>query len=507
MPPLIALSLAVLLVLYSFREERRRNRDVSGALWIPFIWVALIGTRYASQWMNVATVVDSPDDYLEGSPLDRAIFSLLYVAALSVLAQRRIALGSFVSKNIWLVAFLAYGLISVLWSDYPWTALKRWTKVTEHIAMVLVVLSERNRTQAIDALFRRFIYFSLTLSVVFIKYFPELGRGFDVTGRPINLGVTLDKNGLGHICLLSIIFLVSSLLLPSRRGDNGMRLLDLFMISLAVWLLNLADAKTALVCSLVGSALVLILARSPVGNRPGRVIILIVISLCALAILEILFDIENIGIHALGRDPTLTDRTFVWADVLKVDNNSIVGTGFESFWLGPRAEALWRKYWWRPNQAHNGYIETFINLGAIGVILLFVLIVAGFRKILASVAEDKFLGPIRFALLVCILILNYTDATFKALHLLYFIFFLIVVEYPWTAAKVRHRRHPNAPSALRPTPASRRRFGASQARPRSRTAALLQLSVRRLAEAQRGVSQDAAWLSPLPEIGYRRSLA
>ena len=118
MPPLIALSLAVLLILYSFREEHRRNRDVSGALWIPFLWVALIGTRYASQWMNVGTVVDSPDDYLEGSPLDRAIFSLLYVAALWILAQRRIAIAAFLTQNMWLTAFLAYCLISVLWSDY-----------------------------------------------------------------------------------------------------------------------------------------------------------------------------------------------------------------------------------------------------------------------------------------------------------------------------------------------------------------------------------------------------
>ena len=357
--------------------------------------------------------------------------------------------------------------------------------------MVLVVLSERNRAQAIDALFRRFIYFSLVLSVLFIKYFPELGRGFDVTGRPINLGVTLDKNGLGHICLLSIVFLVSSLLL-SRRGDIRMRLLDLLMISFAIWLLNLADAKTALVCSLVGSALVVVLARSPVGNRPSHVVILVVISLCALGILEALFDIENIGIHALGRDPTLTDRTFVWADVLKVENNSVVGTGFESFWLGPRAETLWRKYWWRPNQAHNGYIETFINLGALGVILLFMAIGAGFQKILASVAEDRIFGPIRFALLVCILILNYTDATFKALHLLYFVFFVVVVEYPRTAAKGKHGHHSSAPAALRPTLASRRRLGAPQSRPPSRTAALLQLSGRRSIEAQRGVGNDAA---------------
>jgi len=43
--------------------------------------------------------------------------------------------------------------------------------------------------------------------------------------------------------------------------------------------------------------------------------------------------------------------------------NPWIGAGFESFWLGPRLNKLWAQYNFMPNQAHNGYIEIYLNLG------------------------------------------------------------------------------------------------------------------------------------------------
>jgi hypothetical protein len=39
--------------------------------------------------------------------------------------------------------------------------------------------------------------------------------------------------------------------------------------------------------------------------------------------------------------------------------------------------------------------------------------------------QDDAFGSVRFALIVAIIIFNYTDATFKALHILYFTFLLM----------------------------------------------------------------------------------
>jgi hypothetical protein len=94
----------------------------------------------------------------------------------------------------------------------------------------------------------------------------------------------------------------------------------------------------------------------------------------------------TVGVYAnavtlLGRNATLTDRTEVWELALRLQPNPILGAGFESFWLGQRLEDLWSKFWGKPNQAHNGYIETYLNLGLIGLVILFAPILATFRKI------------------------------------------------------------------------------------------------------------------------------
>ena len=57
----------------------------------------------------------------------------------------------------------------------------------------------------------------------------------------------------------------------------------------------------------------------------------------------------------------------------------MVGTGFESFWLGKRLERMWSIYWWHPREAHDGYIEIFLNLGWLGIVMFGIVLVTGYR--------------------------------------------------------------------------------------------------------------------------------
>lgn len=433
MPPVLALVLSIAVIVMLFRWERHMNRDVSSAMWIPFLWLFFIGTRFPSLWLDAGATMAHPDEYLDGSTTDQVVFGLLYVAGIVVLIRRRVSWTGVVSANLWIAAFLLYGLLSVLWSEYPLTSTKRFIKVLEHVVMVLVVLTEKNPAQAIDALFRRFLAIGVVLSVLFLKYYPELGRGFDSwSGAAVNYGVTTDKNSLGHICFLGAVFYTSSLFFRVHR-DIATRprwhtLSDVAMLSGVIWLLNIADAKTALGCAIVGVFCVLVLARTRLGTSPGVFVSAILTVVLAVALLEWAFGIRDVVIEALGRNATLTDRTYVWDDVLAVPINPIIGTGFESFWLGPRIEALWQKYWWRPNQAHNGYIETYLNLGMIGLALMVAMMISSLMKSLAWLRMNDPIGPIRFALLVGIAIYNYTDASFKAVHILFFTFFLLSIS-------------------------------------------------------------------------------
>ena len=77
----------------------------------------------------------------------------------------------------------------------------------------------------------------------------------------------------------------------------------------------------------------------------------------------------------LGRNPTISGRTEIWERCLSVPINPLLGAGYYSFWLDDRrVDIVNADYWFRLNEAHNGYLETYLNEGLIGVFLLVVLL-------------------------------------------------------------------------------------------------------------------------------------
>ena len=113
-----------------------------------------------------------------------------------------------------------------------------------------------------------------------------------------------------------------------------------------------------------------------------------------------------------------------------MDVDPLFGTGFESFWLGDRAKLLWQAYWWHPNQAHNGYLETYLNLGWLGVALLGVIAIWGYFNVVEALYSHYDTGRLRLALFVVSLVYNLTEASFKVMHPVWIAFLLAVAVIP-----------------------------------------------------------------------------
>jgi O-antigen ligase len=133
----------------------------------------------------------------------------------------------------------------------------------------------------------------------------------------------------------------------------------------------------------------------------------------------------------LGRNSTLTGRTDIWAALLTVHINPVLGTGFESFWLGERLTYLWTF----PivngiTEAHNGYLEMYLNLGIVGVALLAVLIWTGFRNVLRLLERNPDEGRLRLGYFVIAMIYNFTEAGFRSTDLIWIGFILAVTSLP-----------------------------------------------------------------------------
>lgn len=442
MPPRVAAFLTMVFILFLFIRESRKKVNVSSALWLPVMWMTITGTRFVGQWVNLGSSADDGTG-TEGSTIDALYFLILIITGICALAQRRVLIGEILRNNRWLTVFFVYCFLSITWSDFPFIAFKRYIKIFGHPVMALIIITDPDPSSALRTVMKRCAFLMMPLSVLFIKYYPEYGRYFDHwTGQAYNSGAMLNKNELGYGCMLFGIFFFWNLMTAIRIKNWSVKIEELFFsigfLYMIGWLLYMAQSSTSFVTLLIGIIIMTVLSLRIVNKR--FIGIYFIITILLVIWLELSFDIYEKVVELLGRDPTLTDRTEVWADALALVSNPVFGTGFESFWLGPRLGILWAKWWWQPNQAHNGYIETYLNLGALGVFLLFGLLVSTFRKISKQLMIDFSFARLRFGLLFAILFYNYTEATFKAVHLVWTVFHIIAIDYPKCSAPSKTER-------------------------------------------------------------------
>lgn len=431
MPPSIATLLTIVFILFLFIRDSREQGKISRALWLPVLWMVITGSRFISQWINLGSGVSVTD---EGSVIDVAYFLMLIVFGIWILSRRQVAIGEIFQNNRWLAIFFIYCFLSIAWSDFPFTAFKRYIKILGHPLMALIILTDPDPEKALRTVMKRCAYIMMPLSVLFIKYFPQYGRGFDWwTGQAYNNGIMITKNELGAACMLFGLFffwnLITTRHIRNRRFRIEEILLSIGFLYMIGWLLSMAQSSTSLATFVIGLATIYVLGLRFVSKRFIGTYTIVAILIVVIA--EFNFDIYAFIVEELlGRDPTLTDRTEVWVDAIALVKNPILGAGFESFWLGQRLEILWAKWWWRPNQAHNGYIETYLNLGIVGVFLLVSLIISTFRRISKQLLNNFDFARMRFGFLFAILFYNYTEAAFKAVSLVWTVFYIIAINHP-----------------------------------------------------------------------------
>jgi len=304
--------------------------------------------------------------------------------------------------------------------------------------MILIILTESEPAQAFRAVLARFAYLVIPLSVVFIKYFPTLGRYYNRwTWEYAYGGVTTSKNELGCIMVVCGLLLIWDLI-QIRSADNlktdKTDLINRFVLLLMmVWLVDKARSSTSTASLILGIGLLLSM-QLPFARRQVRYLGTYSL-LTGFLILVLLYSVPGIFdavVGIFGREATLTGRTDMWKDLLKEPINSVIGTGYHSFWLGPGAERMWEKYYFHPTQAHNGYLETYLNGGLVGLFLLVAMIVSTASRVKKEVLWGDRFGMLLFSFLVVIVFNNGMEATLGGVNVFWFILLIAALYYPFS---------------------------------------------------------------------------
>ena len=294
-----------------------------------------------------------------------------------VLAARRCRPRSLLQQPF-LIAFVAMGFASVMWSIEPTASMWRMTLFTGTAAFGWY-LGERYTARELVGIVSASAAIGALLSVVAVAVWTDKAQS---TNRIFGAwsGIYINRNLLGLAMgtgLITMPFLWDSL--PKRRRP--------FLIvvgGLELFLLIMSGSRTPLVAlgaaGAVGLSLIFVRKATTRALNPfgGAFAVGLVAGYVALVVQW------NWGtiVRRLGRTLDLSRRTLIWSlDEYYSKMHPWKGWGFEAIWAHPPIIGVAQEAFGRfPYSSHSGYYEILLSTGRIGV-ALFVgfLAMAGWR--------------------------------------------------------------------------------------------------------------------------------
>ena len=440
MPPALALFACIIAVAMLLAVDAKASQGLSLGLWVPTLWFLYSASRPVSDWLNGRLIIDEELTVESGNPLERAVLTSLIVLGLLILLRRRIEWRRIFADNQALLILFVIMLISILWSDYPIVSIKRWVRNVGTVVMALVVLTDSYPFEALSALLRRCAYILIPFSVVLVKYYPQLGMAFNRwNGAEMWIGVTPQKNSLGILCAVCAFFLIWMLAGRWKKVEPTVNRLqnyyDLGILVLICWLLKGPGGSysaTSLVSLALGLACCIGVANGRIKiGWPSRLLVLsIFIVGFATPLLSFWSGKTPISLVAglVGRSETLTGRTDeIWSTLVPISLQAPwFGRGFGSFWVTPILPVAKLSI----NEAHNGYLDLFIELGIVGLLSLATLVFAFVRKCRQQLAFSRRWAAFGFGFLIMFVAHNTTESSFLgSTALLWNIFVVLLLVF------------------------------------------------------------------------------
>lgn len=279
-----------------------------------------------------------------------------------------------------LLALPALALMSVLWSDNPSGTLRFGLQFAITVAAALLIARRTPGAALLGSLFCALLA-ACVLSALFGAYVP-LGVG----GQTAFVGVFGSKNELAMVASLCLLGGVSVTL--DGRQPGVMRIVGILGAALGAYLLFKSRSAGAAISTVVGlgfllSLFVLTFAGFKARGWAAAGVALAILPL-AVAADPMRSEAERFMVQVLGKDPTLTGRTYLWQRAGEyVADRPALGHGYQAFWRqgNLEAEGLWRfgKIQERAGfNFHNQYIEVLVDLGVLGLIVFVACLIAGF---------------------------------------------------------------------------------------------------------------------------------
>jgi O-antigen ligase len=343
------------------------NRDAVFAQVGPPRWEIVVGsliiiaaTAPGMLLLGVSDVPGAPEN-----PIFRFYWLPIYAAAAAMSLFRWRQMLDAWPAMLLTGLLIAWAYASQIWSILPDVTGRRAFALlmTTLIGLYLgAVFPGRLLVKMLAASFAILALGSLLITIAI----PRFGLESEPTLRGDWRGLWITKNTLAEFMMMGVLATVSALAVSPWARWRW-----LAMGAACLLLLLLSRGKSSLLCLVLGVGVVSglwIMRRGPIA----AIVTAFIGGTVAIWGGFLAVTTPTIFLTALGKDPTLTGRTDIWAAVLRQSAASpALGFGFGAFWekTSVPAQVIRKQTHWLVPTAHNGWLDLLVQVGWIGVAL------------------------------------------------------------------------------------------------------------------------------------------
>src|SRR5215813_7424273 len=356
---------------HSFELDRVR---VPTAMIDKWSFLPILAFVYASIVMPLIAFVSPPgtlqsmqQSAVEGQQVHRIFWSAMAASSVVLVMRNRSRIGKLILPPhiTCLLAFLAFAGASTLWAFKPELSFIRFTQ--EAMLLTSIILPTMLAPRTTDVMRGLFLCFGigLILNVLLGEHPKGIQVGYE--------GYFLDKNALGKFAAIAFLLALHEVLYRGLRQALGM-----IAVVIAGIVLYLTNSKTSIHLAYVAAFLAgfTLMTRKMMRISPAIVVFIV--------IMLVVYFRDQVGWHVF-QDQTFSARTIIWDFVFdEIGRRTLLGWGYQSFWLvGRDGPSIVDASGWvtlMPN-AHNGYLDTMLELGPVGLALLVIVIMTTLHAI------------------------------------------------------------------------------------------------------------------------------
>lgn len=286
-----------------------------------------------------------------------------------LLVNYRRVIGDY-RRYLWLFAFGLFCFLSAFWSMAPSISLRAAIQYLTQVTCALIAM----RVLSPETLARGGVVgccLILLFSLVFGSYHSDA-----LDGSYSFVGAFSSKNQLGFFASLGLIFSYAVVMIFRSRSLWLVAGMAVGLLSCYLLLASQSATSVITTIAVIGLCLVMRLGLF-LAPRQRRAVFAVGLVLATGAVVVALQAgaIDTV-LGAFGKDSTLTGRTYLWRQgIFAAVEAPWFGVGYQGYWVQGFAEAerLWQDFFIAGRSGfhfHNTYIETMVETGLVGTILL-----------------------------------------------------------------------------------------------------------------------------------------